>query len=68
MFIEYYLLVTLWLKLIYEENNAIYHSFIKKTINYEKIKKIIIFYPSYENGGATKNLQNLITFTYKIFT
>jgi len=28
----------------------------------KKIKKIIIFYPSYENGGATKNLQNLITF------
>ena len=26
------------------------------------IKKILIFYPSYENGGATKNLQNLITF------
>ena len=32
----------------------------------KKIKKIIIFYPSYENGGATKNLQNLITFfTFK---
>lgn len=31
-----------------------------------KIKKIIIFYPAYENGGATKVLQNLITFfTYK---
>jgi len=28
----------------------------------KKIKKIVIFYPSYENGGATKNLQNLITF------
>lgn len=32
----------------------------------KKIKKILIFYPSYENGGATKNLQNLITFfTYQ---
>jgi len=28
----------------------------------KKIKKIIIFYPSYENGGATKILQNLVTF------
>ena len=26
------------------------------------IKKILIFYPSYENGGATKNLQKSITF------
>ena len=26
------------------------------------IKKIIIFYPSYENGGATKILQNIINF------
>ena len=31
----------------------------------KKIKKIVIFYPSYENGGATKNLQNLITFFTK---
>ena len=32
----------------------------------KKIKNILIFYPSYENGGATKNLQNLITFfTYQ---
>ena len=31
-----------------------------------KVKKIIIFYPSYENGGATKILQNLVTFfTFK---
>jgi GalNAc-alpha-(1->4)-GalNAc-alpha-(1->3)-diNAcBac-PP-undecaprenol alpha-1,4-N-acetyl-D-galactosaminyltransferase len=28
----------------------------------KKIKKIIIFYPSFENGGATKNLQNLVYF------
>ena len=31
----------------------------------KKIKKIIFFYPAYENGGATKNLQNLINYFCK---
>ena len=30
------------------------------------LNKLIIFYPSFENGGATKNLQNLVKFfTFK---
>ena len=29
------------------------------------LKKVLLFYPSFENGGATKNLINIVNYLLK---